>query len=305
MLSKLEGDFKGEPGGNAESRWCCGRFSFAVGVSDAPIVMGIVNVTPDSFSDGGQYFDRNSAVAHGLHLADAGAQILDVGGESTRPGAPEVSAEEECARVLPIVEALAKLGHCVSIDTRKPVVMRAAIDAGASIVNDVYALRAEGAAALCARAKVGVVLMHMQGEPATMQQTPQYDDVALEVRDFLRQRAEVCIDAGISHDAIAIDPGFGFGKTSAHNLALTKQLRLLAGLGLPIVAGWSRKRTIGEITGQTRASERVSGSVAAALACVARGARVLRVHDARATVDALKVWRAIGGSMDGSIGDTP
>lgn len=256
--------------------------------------MGIVNTTPDSFSDGGQYFDAKTAITHGEQLIAEGAQILDIGGESTRPGSAAVSIDEELRRVIPVISALASAGHCVSIDSRKPEVMRAAIGAGASIVNDVYALQAPGAIELCAAAKVGVVLMHMQGEPGTMQHSPQYSDVVREVGDFLRERANACERAGIARDRIAIDPGFGFGKTSAHNIELTRGVDRLIELGYPLLVGWSRKRTIGEITGRSNASERVAGSIAAALACVARGARIVRVHDVRETVDALKVWRALG-----------
>jgi dihydropteroate synthase len=278
--------------------WHCGRFSFAIGGADPlanpPIVMGIVNVTPDSFSDGNQYLDANAAISHGEQLIEEGAHILDVGGESTRPGSKAVSVDEELGRVIPVISAFAKRGYCVSIDTKKPDVMRAAMDAGASIVNDVYALREPKAIEVCAASNVGIVLMHMQGEPDTMQQAPQYDDVVREVADFLRDRAKACERAGMARERIAIDPGFGFGKTTAHNIELTRGLARLVELGFPVLAGWSRKRTIGELTGRSVASERISGSVAAALACVSRGARIVRVHDVRETVDALKVWHALG-----------
>jgi dihydropteroate synthase len=290
---KLAVDFNGERCAEAENMWHCGRFSFATGQGDTPIVMGIVNVTPDSFSDGGQHFDQKTAISHAETLIAEGAQILDIGGESTRPGSQAVTAEEEIARVQPIVEALAKRGYCVSIDTKKPEVMRAAIDAGASIVNDVYALRAQGAIEVCAASSVGVVLMHMQGEPGTMQHAPHYENVVEEVREFLFERAIACERAGIARKRVVVDPGFGFGKTTAHNVELTRGLERLVESGYPVLAGWSRKRSVGELTGQTVASERVSGSVAAALACVARGARVVRVHDVRETVDALRVWSAL------------
>jgi dihydropteroate synthase len=276
--------------------WECADFRFSVASEAAPIVMGIINVTPDSFSDGGQHLDPQNALARAEQMLYEGAQILDVGGESTRPGAQSISIDEEIARVIPVVSVLAKAGHCVSIDTRHAVVMRAAIDAGAAIVNDVYALRGEEAVATCAQSKVGVVLMHMQGEPATMQQAPQYDNVVEAVSDFLSARARECIDAGIARARIALDPGFGFGKTTAHNIALTRGLARLHALGQPLLIGWSRKRSIGELTGRSVASERVSGSVAAALACVARGARIARGHDVRETVDALKVWHAMRGT---------
>jgi dihydropteroate synthase len=297
--SKLATHFKGETLIAAEHAWRAGRFSFRIdrghnAAHFTPVVMGIVNVTPDSFSDGGQYFDQTSALKRAEQLIYDGAQILDVGGESTRPGAPAVDAATEMARVLPIVSALSKAGHCVSIDTKKPEVMRAAIDAGASIVNDVYALREPGAIDVCAKSDVGIVLMHMQGEPGTMQKAPHYDDVVREVSEFLCARAGACEAAGIARERIAIDPGFGFGKTAEHNIALTQALHALVALGYPVVVGWSRKSTLGAITGRTVASERVSASVAAALACVARGAQIVRVHDVRETVDALKVWRALG-----------
>lgn len=259
--------------------------------------MGIVNATPDSFSDGGDYFDVNTAIARGESLIAAGAQMLDIGGESTRPGAAAITVAAELQRVIPVIRALANAGHCVSIDSRNPEVMRAAIDAGAAVVNDVYALRATGAIAVCAASDVGVVLMHMQGEPGTMQLAPHYDDVVREVGDFLCQRAAACALAGIAHDRIALDPGFGFGKTTAHNIELTRGVNRLLALGYPLLVGWSRKRSIGELTGRAAPRERVAGSVAAALACVARGARIVRVHDVRETVEALKVWRALGESL--------
>ena len=273
--------------------WLAGRFSWPVGANDRPLVMGIVNVTPDSFSDGGQYLSTEMAIRHGELLIAEGADILDVGGESTRPGAPEVAVEVELARVLPVIRALVAGGHCVSIDSRKPEVMREAIAAGASVVNDVMALNAWGAVAVCAESDVGVVLMHMQGQPGTMQAAPVYGDVLAEVSDFLRSRALVCEAAGISRERIVVDPGFGFGKTLEHNLLLTKQLDRLVALGYPVLAGWSRKGTLGTLTGRAVAAERVHASVAAALACVQRGARIVRVHDVAATVDALKVWRAM------------
>ncbi len=294
MLSQSIPDFTAQPPlGVGGAVWRAGRFSWSVGVNDRPLVIGIVNVTPDSFSDGGQYLSTEMAIRHGELLIAEGADILDVGGESTRPGAPEVSVEIELERVLPMVRALAAAGHCVSIDSRKPLVMREAIAAGASVVNDVMALTAPGAVVACAESDVGVVLMHMQGQPGTMQAAPVYEDVVTEVSDFLRSRALVCAAAGISRERIALDPGFGFGKTLEHNLALTKRLDQLVALGYPVLAGWSRKGTLGTLTGRAVAAERVHASVAAALACVQRGARIVRVHDVAATVDALKVWRAM------------
>ncbi len=233
------------------------------------------------------------AIRHGELLATEGADILDVGGESTRPGAPEVSVEIELARVLPVIHELSAKGHCVSIDSRKPEVMRAAIAAGAAIVNDVMALTAPGALEVCAESDVGVVLMHMQGTPGTMQVAPDYEDVVADVAEFLRQRGMACEAAGISAERIAVDPGFGFGKSMKHNLLLTQWLDHLVALGYPVLAGWSRKATLGKLTGREVAAERVHASVAAALVCVQRGARIVRVHDVAATVDALKVWRAM------------
>jgi dihydropteroate synthase len=254
--------------------------------------MGIVNVTPDSFSDAGQHFTIEHALAHAEQMVYDGAQILDVGGESTRPGAAEVSIAEEIARVIPVISALTARGHCVSVDTRKTEVMRAAIDAGASIVNDVTALCAPGAIDACAASNVGVVLMHMQGEPGTMQAAPHYENVTTEVLHFLRVRATECENAGIARDRIAIDPGFGFGKTVEHNLTLTRELDVFAETQYCVVAGWSRKSTLGKLTGRDDPKDRAAASVAAALYCVARGARIVRVHDVCETVDALTVWRA-------------
>ncbi|MFO1415586.1 MAG: dihydropteroate synthase [Burkholderiales bacterium] len=256
--------------------------------------MGILNITPDSFSDGGAHFDLEEAVAHGRQMLADGADVVDVGGESTRPGARPVREKDELARVLPVVEALARDGAIVSIDTMKPGVMQAAIEAGATLVNDVRALQARGAVEVVARSPAAVCLMHMQGTPRTMQKAPVYDEVVREVRDFLVARAFSCEAAGIARERIAIDPGFGFGKTRAHNLALVRALPVLAATGYPVLVGMSRKGTLGEITGRT-VTERVAGSVAAALAAVARGALLLRVHDVRETVDALKVWEAFTG----------
>ena len=297
MLSESRRDFTIHRGaGTAQRRlttWRAGRFCFDIAAEAPVLVMGIVNVTPDSFSDGGQHIGLQDALNHAERLIFEGADILDVGGESTRPGAPEVSTEQELARVLPVIEALAARGYCVSVDTRKPEVMRAAIAAGASIVNDVMALTAPGALEACTASTVGVVLMHMRGSPQTMQVEPHYDDVVREVSEFLRARAQACEAAGIGQDRIALDPGFGFGKTLAHNLTLTRNLHLLVDAGYPVLAGWSRKKTIGTLTGRTVPADRVAGSVAAALACVAQGARIVRVHDVCPTVDALKVWRAM------------
>ena len=257
----------------------------------APCVMGIVNVTADSFFDGGR-LDTAAAIAHARRMLDEGARIVDVGGESTRPGATPVDEAEELRRTLPIVSALASDGACVSIDTMKPAVMRAALDAGAAMLNDVRALQAPGALDVAAASSAAVCLMHMQGEPATMQHAPAYRDAVTEVRAFLARRAAACIDAGIGRGRIVIDPGFGFGKSVAHNLELLRGLDTIAALGYPVLAGLSRKSMLGAVTGRDP-DERLAASVAAALAAAMRGARILRVHDVAATVDALAVWGAI------------
>jgi dihydropteroate synthase len=269
---------------------CAGR----VLVLDRPRVMGIVNVTPDSFSDGGEHATVDAAVTHALRLVEEGADILDVGGESTRPGAAEVSIDQELARVIPVIERLAKdTSLPISIDTSKPEVMRAAVAAGAGMINDVYALRRDGALDAAAALGVPVVLMHMQGEPRSMQQAPDYDDVVAEVHRFLAERIFSAEMAGIAKKKIVVDPGFGFGKTTAHNLALLAGLERFVDLGVPVLAGLSRKRSIGELTGREDPHARVHGSVAAHLIAAQRGATILRVHDVAATVDAIKVWHAV------------
>jgi len=261
---------------------------------DRPRVMGIVNVTPDSFSDGGWHADVDAAVAHGLRLAGEGADLLDIGGESTRPGATEVSLEEELRRVIPVIEALAQQTSVpISIDTSKPEVMRAAVAAGAGMVNDIYALRREGALDTAAELGVPVVLMHMQGEPRTMQHTHGYDDVVAEVHRFLAERIFATEMAGIARKQIVVDPGFGFGKNDQHNFTLLAQLQRFTELGVPVLAGLSRKRSLGTLTGREVPSERIHASVAAHLIAAQRGARILRVHDVAAMVDALKVWNAV------------
>jgi dihydropteroate synthase len=262
-------------------------------VLDRPRVMGIVNVTPDSFSDGGAHDNVEAAVAHGLRLAAEGADVLDVGGESTRPGADEVPLDEELRRVIPVIERLAReTALPISVDTSKPEVMRAAVAAGAGLINDVYALRREGALDAAAAAGVPVVLMHMQGEPRSMQAAPMYDDLVGEVHRFLAERIFACEMAGIAKKRIVLDPGYGFGKTTAHNLLLLRQQSRLLDLGLPLLAGLSRKRSLGELTGR-EVGERVFASVAAAVLAAEYGAKILRVHDVAATVDALKVWAAV------------
>jgi dihydropteroate synthase len=255
--------------------------------------MGIVNVTPNSFSDGGQFLDTKAAIAHGLRLRDEGADLVDVGGESTRPGADPVALDEELGRVMPVVEALVREGVAVSVDTMKPGVMRAAIDAGCAAVNDVNAFRAPGAIDAVAHANVGVVAMHMQGTPQTMQQAPRYDDVVREVGDFLRSRALALEQAGVAAERIALDPGFGFGKTLEHNVRLFQALPALAAMGHALLVGVSRKRMIADLTGARPVGERTAGSVAAALLAAQNGASLLRVHDVRETIDALNVWMAL------------
>lgn len=268
----------------------CGRFSLAL---DRPRVMGIVNLTPDSFADGGRLTTAKAAIAYALALVEQGADLLDVGGESTRPGAAPVDEATEIARVLPIIEALvAKAGVPVSVDTRKPGVMRAALAAGADMVNDVGALRAEGAISALADTRAAVVLMHMQGEPGTMQQAPHYDDVVAEVHRFLADRVFACEMSGIDKRRIVVDPGFGFGKALGHNMALLAGLARLKGLGAAVLAGLSRKSMLGELTGRD-VDARLAGSVAAHVLAVERGARIVRVHDVAATVDALSVWQAL------------
>lgn len=255
--------------------------------------MGIVNVTPDSFSDGGRFAEKSRAIEHALRLLDEGADLLDVGGESTRPGAGEVPPAAELERVMPVVEALVAEGAAVSVDTMKPEVMRAAIAAGCAVVNDVNAFRAPGAVEAVAGAQVGLVVMHMQGTPRTMQEAPRYGDVAAEVGAFLRERAAALQAAGVARHRVALDPGFGFGKTFAHNRELFRAIPALAGLGHPLVVGVSRKRMIAELTGGRGVGERTAGSVAAALLAAQNGASVLRVHDVKETVDALRVWRGL------------
>ena len=259
-----------------------------------PRVMGIVNVTPDSFYDGGRHADAGAAMAHCDRLLAEGADMLDIGGESTRPGASTPSCSEELARVLPVLRHAVTLGVPISVDSSRPEVMRAALDAGADIVNDVRALQRPGAlACLAAHPRAGVCLMHMQGEPGTMQAAPVYGDVVLEVAAFLAARSQALVEAGIARERIAVDPGIGFGKTVAHNLALLARQRELLRLGLPLLVGWSRKSALGAVTGRP-VGERAAASIAAALLAAQRGAAVLRVHDVAATVDALKVWTAAG-----------
>lgn len=273
------------------TRWRCGRFTLPVG---RPVVMGVLNVTPDSFSDGGRFIDPDAAVSHAREMTAAGAGIVDVGGESTRPGAPPVSSEEELARVLPVVEALGgEFDVPVSIDTRHAVIARVCVDAGASIVNDVSGFRDPAMVGVAAACDAGLVVMHMLGEPQTMQDEPHYDDVVVEVRDYLLARARELEEAGIARERVALDPGIGFGKTTQHNLALLRGLDAFVQTGYPIVVGASRKRFIGDVTGESEPDRRLAGSVAAAIWSASRGAHVLRVHDVRETVAALAVIDAV------------
>nr|CAE46489.1 dihydropteroate synthase [Neisseria subflava] len=275
--------------------WQAGRFEIGL---DKPKIMGIVNLTPDSFSDGGVYSQNaQTALAHAEQLLKEGADILDIGGESTRPGADYVSPEEEWARVEPVLAEVAGWGVPISLDTRRTVIMEKALAlGGVDIINDVAALTDEGAVELLAsQADTGICLMHMQGLPETMQINPKYQDVVGEVARYLKERAAECIAAGIAPQRIALDPGFGFGKNLQHNIALMRHLpELMAETGFPLLIGVSRKRMIGELTGEADVAARVHGSVAAALASVARGAQIVRVHDVKATADALNVWDALG-----------
>lgn len=254
-----------------------------------PIIMGIVNITPDSFSDGGRFLARDAAIAHARKLADDGATIVDIGGESTRPGAAAASLEEELDRVMPVLEVLVRDGLIVSVDTQKAAVMREAIRLGAAMINDVNALQAAEAVETCAASKVAICLMHKQGTPLTMQQAPHYENVVAEVRDFLRARATACARAGIARERIVIDPGFGFGKTVAHNFTLLRELGSLTD-SYPVLAGFSRKSSLGTVTGRD-ADRRLAASLAVALMALQNGARILRVHDVAETVDVIKIWQ--------------
>jgi dihydropteroate synthase len=269
----------------------CGRFKLPPG---RPLVMGVVNVTPDSFYDGGRYGTPEAAIVQARRLAEEGADLLDVGGESSRPGAAPVTAEEELARILPVLAGVADLQVPVSVDTTKPEVMRAALAHGAAMINDITALASPGALEVVAASDAAACLMHMQGSPRTMQAAPTYADVVVEVRDFLAARAAACVAAGVTRDRIVVDPGFGFGKTVEHNLTLLARLGDIAALGFPVLAGWSRKSSLGRITGRP-ADDRLAASVAAAILAVQRGARIVRVHDVAATRDALAVLAAVEG----------
>ena len=269
-------------------QWQCGRFEFSLG---RPILMGVVNVTPDSFSDGGQHATADEAIAHARLLVGEGAQILDIGGESTRPGSESVDVDLELARVLPIVEAMRDAGIALSVDTCKPQVMRAVLDAGADMINDITGFTDEQSRDVVARhATCGVCVMHMQGKPRTMQVAPHYDDVVVDVRTELLRRAAALQAWGVARGRITVDPGFGFGKTAQQNYALLHNIDRLVDTGYPVLIGLSRKSMIGAVTGRP-VGERLAGSLAAALAGIAKGVAILRVHDAQ-TRDALAVWRA-------------
>ena len=275
----------------------CGRNTLNL---DIPVVMGVLNVTPDSFSDGGRFIELPAALDQAERLAAEGAAIIDIGGESTRPGAASVDVDEEMRRVIPVIERLVgRLALPVSVDTSKPEVMRAAIAAGASMINDVTALRAPGAIDAVAESDVALCLMHMQGEPRTMQNAPRYTDVLAEVRDFLRGRVACCVKAGISVSRLVVDPGFGFGKTLEHNLELLRRLPELAADGYPVMVGLSRKSMIGKLTGRAD-GERLGGSLALATLAVLSGARIIRAHDVAPTVDAIRIVTAMGGRLGGS-----
>lgn len=279
----------------AERFWSCGRFRFSLA---RPLVMGVLNVTPDSFSDGGAHSDADSAVAHGVRLYESGADIVDVGGESTRPGAGAVSAEEEKRRILPVIAALAAKDIPVSADTMKPAVMTAALENGAAVINDVNGFRAQGAVEAAAKSDCGVVVMHMRGTPRTMQKNPEYDDVVSEVGEFLAERIRVLENAGVDRGRICADPGIGFGKTAAHNLSL---LRNLDGLGVgggrkcPVLVGVSRKSLLGGLTGRENPRERDAAGAALTALLFARGAWGVRTHDPAGARDAIAVAAAIGG----------
>lgn len=270
----------------------CGRFALDL---SRPLIMGILNVTPDSFSDGGRFDRCDAALLHARQLVAEGADILDIGGESTRPGAPYVSPEDEWARVAPVLEAVRELGVPISLDTRRASVMRAALDAGlVDLINDVSALEDEGALALVTKAQVGICLMHKQGNPGTMQQKPEYEDVVAEVGSYLAGRVALCLQAGVERGRILVDPGFGFGKTLAHNLSLLANLAAIERrAGVPLLVGLSRKSMLGAITGEAEPAQRLGASVAAAMEAARRGAKIIRVHDVKATHQALQLCTAL------------
>lgn len=271
----------------------CGRYRLSVDAAARPLVMGILNITPDSFSDGGKYHMLDTALSHAEEMIAAGVDIIDIGGESSRPGSLAVSLKDELDRVMPLVYALRDCGKPLSIDTYKPEVMRETIAAGADMINDINGFRAPGALQAVADSDCGLCIMHMQNDPQSMQLQPEYDDVVAEVREFLRERIGLMEQAGIARERICIDPGLGFGKTLAHNIALLKNTaELQAALRSPMLIGLSRKTMIGALTDKP-VEQRMAGSLAGALAAVAHGARIVRVHDVAETVDALRVWQAV------------
>lgn len=270
----------------------CGKFHLSL---DRPLIMGIVNATPDSFSDGGRFYSQSAGIEHACRLLDEGADILDIGGESSRPGAQAVSVDEELRRVMPIMEALRGRDVPLSVDTCKTEVMRAALAAGAAMINDINALQGEGALQAVADSNAAVCLMHKQGMPQTMQAAPRYENVVDDVMAFLGARMRAALDAGIARERLVVDPGFGFGKTLAHNIALLRQLGRFQALGVPVLAGLSRKSMLGQLAGIESAEERIHASVAAAVLAVLKGAKIIRVHDVKATRDALRIVDAIEG----------
>ena len=270
----------------------CGRYRLSVGEAARPLVMGVLNVTPDSFSDGGLFDAHDRAIAHARQMLADGADMIDIGGESTRPGAPPLSVEEELSRVLPVLDALRDCGKPLSVDTRRAFVMREVLNAGADMINDISGFRDADSLAAVSDSTCAICIMHMQGDPQSMQLSPQYQDVVAEVSEFLLGQLNAAIAAGIDQDRVCIDPGYGFGKTAEHNLTLFHHQSLLQqSIGVPLLAGLSRKSTIGLITGRS-VQERLAGSLAAAVVAAERGARIIRVHDVAETVDALKVWQA-------------
>jgi dihydropteroate synthase len=273
----------------------CSRYRLSLALADRPLIMGIVNLTPDSFSGDGVGGDACAAIAHAEAQRAAGADLIDLGAESSRPGAAPVPVEVEIGRLMPVLKAVRDWGLPVSVDTTKPEVMRMAIDEGAALINDIAALQTPGALAAVSSSDVGLCLMHMQGEPRTMQANPHYADVIAEVRDFLAARIAACEVAGIAKKRLLIDPGFGFGKTVEHNYTLLRELGRFTELGVPVLAGLSRKSMLGVVTGQPNGAARLPASVAAAVLAVERGARIVRVHDVAATKDALAVWAATEG----------
>lgn len=273
--------------------WSCGRFHFDFTKHYRPLVMGILNATPDSFSDGGRYRTAKDAIAHAEHMIHNGADLIDIGGESTRPGAVPVGLQEELDRVLPIIEALKDCGVPLSIDTYKSETMRQALAAGVDCVNDIWALRQEGSIEVITNnSNCGVILMHMQRDPLTMQFNPDYQDVVSEVKQFLDERARLLLSKGFDRSRIAIDPGFGFGKELEHNLEMLSKFRAFTKLAYPVLAGISRKSMIGRITGK-EANDRIAPSVAAVIMAADRGAKIVRVHDVAETTDALKLWESV------------